>query len=157
MIKRHLAGLTVAALVAGGGAAAWAAAPDGSSAGTPAPSQAAKNRPGRAGARGGMAGIAGRVVHGDLIVRGKGGTFENVTLDRGTLSAKGDNSLTLSRPDGKSVTVKVDGSTKYRGVSDFAALQTGKPTIVASKDGVATLVAQRVPGGNTPNPANVGA
>ena len=46
------------------------------------------------------------------------------------------------------MTVKVDDATKYRGVAGFDAVQTGKPAIVVSHDGLARLVGQRAPGGN---------
>jgi hypothetical protein len=84
-----------------------------------------------------------RAIHGDLIVRGKDGQFQNVTVDRGTVETKGDNTLTLKRPDGQTVTVKVDANTKYRGVSGFDAIQTGKPAGVATQGGVAKTVVQR--------------
>lgn len=84
-----------------------------------------------------------RAVHGDLIVRDRSRQWVTVQYDRGTLTAKGDHSLTIRRPDGKTVTVKVDDATRYRGVDGFDALQTGKPLVVVGKDGVATVVAQR--------------
>ena len=147
MVKSHLAGLVVAALVAGGGAAAWATESGPSSApSTPAQPPAAANgapaqnggrRAGRPGA-----GLAQRAIHGDLIVRGTDGQFQNVTIDRGVVETKGDNSFTLKRPDGQTVTVKVDANTKYRGVSDFAGLQTGKRAGAVTEGGVAKMVAQ---------------
>jgi hypothetical protein len=159
MIKRHLAGLVVAAVVAGGGAAAWASAPDSTpaqpstaAAGKPSPA-AAPNAKGKR-ARGGA--MVRRTVHGDLIVRGKDG-FQNVTLDRGTVQSKGSDSITLKRPDGPVVTIKVDGSTRYRGVDSLAAVETGKPAVIVSKAGVAVTVAQKAPGGNNANRGNVGA
>ncbi len=163
MIKRHLAGLVVAALVAGGGAAAWAAAPSGDSGtqtGQPAqasqPAQPGQQGQQQRGRKAGAGAIVRRTVHGDLVVRGKGGTFQNVTLDRGTVQAKGDNTLTLKRPDGPVVTVKVDANTRYRGVSSFDQVQTGQPAIVLSHDGTAIAVAQRSPGRNNGNGSNVG-
>jgi hypothetical protein len=157
MIKRHLAGLTVAALLAGGGAAAFAAAPTSSSSpeggSTPAAASGDQRpqRPRRPGA-----GIEARAVHGDLIVRGEDGTFDNVTMDRGIVQAKGDHTITLKRPDGPAVTVKVDDNTKYRGVDSFDAVQVGKRAVIVSKDKTALMVGQRVPGRNKPNRSNVG-
>jgi hypothetical protein len=101
------------------------------------------------------AGVLGRVVHGDLVVRGKDGTFENVTVDKGVVQSKGDNSITLKRDDGKTVTIKVDGATTYKGVANLGAVEVGKPAIVVSKDGTARLVGQRPPGGNKGNGSNV--
>jgi hypothetical protein len=152
MIKRHLAGLVVAAVVAGGGAAAMAA-PDGGSAPNPAAPGAARARNQAKPRPDGP--LMGRVVHGDLIVRGKDGTFENATVDKGILEAKGDKNLTVKRADGKTVTIKVDDATKYRGVAGFDALQTGKAAVVLSHDGVARMVGQRAPGGNNADGSNV--
>jgi hypothetical protein len=183
MVKRHLAGLIVAAVVAGGGAAAVAAAPDtsgGSGSTSPAPARPSKEQVQQCRAehqagqppsaacqqlrdqakqrrgRGPGGAIARRTVHGDLVVKGKDGSFENVTVDKGVVQTKADKSLTLKRADGKEVTVKVDDATKYKGVAGFDALQTGKPAIIVSKDGVARLVGQRAPGGNNANGSNVG-
>ena len=86
--------------------------------------------------------ILRRVVHGDLIVRGKDG-FQNVTYDRGKEDGVSDNTLTITRPDGKKVSVKLTSDTKYKGVKDASQLQAGKPTIVISKDGNALIVGQR--------------
>jgi hypothetical protein len=73
------------------------------------------------------------------------GTFEEVTFDRGTLTAVSATSVTLHRPDGVDVTLKLDGDTRYRGVENAAALQTDKPAAVISKDGTAKVVMQRDP------------
>src|SRR5207248_2933369 len=57
-------------------------------------------------------GVLGRVVHGDLIVRGKDGTFESVTYDRGKQDSHKGNTLTITRPDDKKVSVELTGDTK---------------------------------------------
>jgi hypothetical protein len=160
-IKKHTAVLVVAGLVLGGGAVAYAAdsparptvsldqaaaaaSPDGlSSLGSQAGAGAqAGVRAGRRGpaARSGMA-LLRRTVHGDLVVRTKDG-FQHVTYDRGKLASASGTTLTLTRPDGVTVTVTVNDQTKYRGVTGFGQLQTGWPTLVLSKDGVALVVAQ---------------
>jgi hypothetical protein len=82
------------------------------------------------------------VVHGDLIVRGKNG-FQNVTYDRGKEDGVSDNTLTITRPDGKNVSVKLTSDTKYKGVKDASELQTGRPTLVVSQNGNALIVGQR--------------
>lgn len=97
------------------------------------------------GGKDGNAGILGRVVHGDLVVRGKDGGFENVTYDRGTLERVSGDSLTLKRPDGVSVTVTLTPTTKYRGASGVSDLKTGQPAVVVSKDHNAIRVGQHSP------------
>ena len=142
MLKRNLAVLILAAVLLGGGALAWAQTSDGSSSAptvTPTTQQAPDGN-GRQGGR--RAGLLRRVVHGDLIVRGKDG-FQNVTYDRGKEDGVSDNTLTITRPDGKKVSVKLTSDTKYKGVKDASELQAGRPTLVVSKDGNALIVGQR--------------
>ena len=177
MIKRHLAGLIVAAVVAGSGVAAVAAPGDdtGSAPQRPAkeqvkacreahqagqePTEECKQLRQKAARRGRKAGpgdvVLGRAIHGDLIVKNKDGEFENVTFDKGIVQAKGDKTITLKREDGKTVTVKVNDDTKYRGVEGFDGVQTDQPAIVVSADGTARSVAQRAPGGNNRRRGNV--
>ena len=75
MLKRNLAVLVLGAVVLGGGAFAWAQTSDGSPSAptTAAPNAQQPGPQGRNGNRPGRAGILRRVVHGDLIVRGKDG------------------------------------------------------------------------------------
>jgi hypothetical protein len=148
MLKRNLAVLVLTGALLGGGAFAWAQTGDSSpTAPTPSTSTAvapkAQQAPGQRGQRGQRAnGILRRVVHGDLIVRGKDG-FQNVTYDRGTEDGVSNGTLTITRPDGKKVSVKLTADTKYKGVKDASQLQAGKPTLVVSKDGNALIVGQR--------------
>ena len=93
-------------------------------------------------------------IHGDLVVKTADG-FENVSFDKGIVQAKGDKTLTLKREDGKTVTVKVNDDTKYRGVDGFDGVQTDQPALVVSADGTARSVAQRAPGGNNRRRGNV--
>jgi hypothetical protein len=144
MLKRNLAVLVLAAVLLGGGAFAWAQTSDGSSsAPTVTPTaQQAPNQPGRNGRQGGRgAGILRRVVHGDLVVRGKDG-FQNVTYDRGKEDGVSGDTLTITRPDDKKVSVKLTSDTKYRGVKDASELKAGRETLVLSKDGKALVVGQ---------------
>jgi hypothetical protein len=174
MMKRHLAGLIVAATVIGSGAVAAAAPGDrprppkeqvaacreAHKAGQ-APSEECKQLRERAQERRKPRPRPGQValahaIHGDLLVKTKDGKFETVTLDKGVVESKGDNSLTLKRDDGKTVTLRVNDDTTYKGVDSFAAVVVGKPAIVISKDGTARHVGQRAPGRNNPNGGNVG-
>lgn len=147
MLKRNFAVLLVAGLVLGGGAFAWAQGSPSQAQGAPAAlatvaagvrDPAAR----RAGGEGKHA-LYKRAVHGDLIVRGRGGAFENYTFDRGKVDAASSTSITLTRPDGKQVTVSITPDTKFRGVRDASGLQTGKPAVVVSQGGKADLVDQR--------------
>src|SRR4051812_11857548 len=141
MLKRNLAVLVLAAALIGGGAVAWAQTTDSSPTAptqTPNAQQAGpRSRHPRAAA------LMGRVVHGDLVVRGRDGAFENVTYDRGTLDGVSGDTLNLTRPDGKKVSVKVTSDTKFRGVANASELKAGKQTLVTSRDGKALTVAQR--------------
>ena len=142
MLKRNLGVLVLVAALLGGTAYAWAQTSDGSSSApttTGAPS-AQQQAPAKNGRR--ANGILRRVVHGDLIVRGKNG-FQNVTYDRGKEDGVSDNTLTITRPDGKNVSVKLTSDTKYKGVKDASELQTGRPTLVVSQNGNALIVGQR--------------
>ena len=97
-----------------------------------------KGRPGP-----GPKALLGRVVHGDLIVRGTDGQFQNVTYDRGKEDGLQGNTLTITRPDNKKVSVTLTNDTKYRGVDNASQLQAGRQTLVLSKDGKALVVGQR--------------
>ena len=150
MLKRNLAVLVLAATLLGGGALAWAQTSDGSST-APTTGAPTAQQQGPKAARQQRAGILRRVVHGDLIVRGKDG-FQNVTYDRGKEDGVPGDTLTITRPDGKRVSVKLTSDTKYKGVKDASGLQAGKPTLVVSKDGNALVVGQRA--GNAGNAGN---
>ena len=102
-------------------------------------------RPGPKGGRPGAPGPFGHAVHGDLIVPTRNGGFEKVAFDRGTLTESSTQSLTLHRPDGVDVTVKLNDATRYKGVENAAALEKGQPVAVVAKDGTARVVMQRDP------------
>ncbi|MDP8992322.1 MAG: hypothetical protein M3N31_04610 [Actinomycetota bacterium] len=140
MIKRNFAVLLVTGLVLGGGALALAQGqPD-----RPSPEQGGPGRE-QFGKGGHGAGFIGRAVHGDLVVRGEDGKFENVSFDKGTVHADSDGSkVVIDRPDGKQVTLELTPETRYRGVAGAAQLREGRPAMVASRDGKALMVAQRM-------------
>jgi hypothetical protein len=139
MLKRNLAVLVLTGALLAGGAIAWAQTGDSSPA-APTTAPNAQQAPGPRGQR--ANGYLKRVVHGDLIVRGKDG-FQNVTYDRGKEDGVSNGTLTITRPDGKKVGVKLTSDTKYKGVKDASQLQAGKPTLVVSRDGNALVVGQR--------------
>ena len=142
MSTKKLAAIAIAATaVLGAGAYAYAdtGAPGPSISGAAqAGAGAAANAAAGAGRR---LGILRRAEHGDLIVRGKDG-FQNVSFDRGKVTAVSDTSITVQRPDGQSVTKTIDSSTKFKGVTSAGDVQTGKPAIVVSNGDHAVAVAQ---------------
>jgi hypothetical protein len=79
-------------------------------------------------------------VHADVSLIRADGTTDAFAVDRGTVTASSTSSLTLLRPDGKSVTIGLTGSTVARGT-----VSVGKRVLVFSRNGVAFRV--RGPGG----------
>jgi hypothetical protein len=169
MIKRIVAAVAVAAVVAGGGAYAFAQAqPDdprpaageapAGPAGWPARCRALldgdgggePSAPARRLCRRG--GLAARTVHADLKVKAGDG-FANLTYDRGEVTAVSDAAITLRRPDGVSVTVTLTATTRYVGVGGADEVATGRKAAVLARQGVALVVAQR--DGNYPVPSGV--
>jgi hypothetical protein len=150
MLKRNIAILTIAVVVLGTGALAWAkGAPERPTTSTAEPSRAQPDRaPAKAErrARRGPARrarrLGGRAVHGDLIVRGKDG-FENVTFDKGDVVRHSATSVTVKRADGVEVTKAVDEATRFRGIDSADKIADGRPALVVSKGDTATVVAQR--------------
>jgi hypothetical protein len=83
-----------------------------------------------------------RAVHGDLVVRTQDG-FENVSFDRGKVTAASASSITIERPDGVSVTKAVNPETRFKGIDSAEQLEAGKGALVVSKGDAAVLIAQR--------------
>ena len=133
MIKKLAVAALTGGLVLGAGTFAWAET------GSSGPSTTTPSHPGRAGARPGA--LLRHVEHGDLTVRTKNG-FENVTLDRGKVTAVSATSITIQHPDGQSVTKAIDGSTRFRRGGSAADIQTGRPAVVVSKGDTAVLIGQ---------------
>jgi hypothetical protein len=94
-------------------------------------------------------------VHADVTVVSAKGETRAFTWDKGTVSAKTDTSITLSRKDGKSATLKIDSSTKTRG-----DVTQGKPAIVFSNKGTAVAILghreQRTPSAAAKGPGRDG-
>jgi hypothetical protein len=148
-LRQKLAAVGVAsAVVLGtGGAVAWAQT-GGTSTTTPPASAAPPAAPAPStGAKGAGAldlrGVARRSVHGDVIVKDKSGQYVTVTFDRGTVTAASATSITLTRPDGPTVTLTVNADTKVHGPASAAAVATGKDAVVISRSGTATQILQR--------------
>jgi hypothetical protein len=137
MIKKLAAAAITGGLVLGADTFAYAetgSSPSSSS--TPSARVAGGAGLGRPGA------LLRRVEHGDLTIKTKNGT-EQVTLDRGKVTAVSATSITIQPPDGQAVTIAIDTSTRFRGVDGAGSIKTGKPAIVVSKAGTAVIVAQR--------------
>ena len=129
----------------GAGAAAWA---DGGSATTPPPA-ATSAAPAKLGAAGKKAQVAqARAVlrrsdHGTLEYKDKTGAWVTIDLDRGKVTSAAADHITLARPDGQSVTLKLTSATTYHGIASLAQIQTGKGALVISHpEGTAMQVDQ---------------
>ncbi len=144
----------LATTIGGSAQPATAAASPSTTMPLPRPPGAAKGaRPAR-----GIYGLARRVVHAELVVRARGGTFKTLDIDRGTISAVSSRSLTVTRPDGAKVTEATDSTTRFGGRPE-GQLQVGGKVLVISSGGKA--IAVRSPGarargagpkGSTANP-----
>jgi hypothetical protein len=86
-------------------------------------------------------GLLARADHGTLEVKQKG-QWVTYQLDRGNVTAVSPTSITLSRPDGQSVTETIDSGTKYKGVTSEAGIQTGRSALVLSENGTAVRIRQ---------------
>lgn len=97
--------------------------------------------------------LIGRADHGTLDIKNDSGQFVTYTFDKGTVAAATTaDQVVIDRPDGKSVTVKIDANTKFRGISSATEIKEGKNALVVSKDGKATLIAQRDPAADSSGP-----
>jgi hypothetical protein len=105
----------------------------------------AASGPAKAGHEGhGLAGLLRRADHGTFEVKDKAGQWVTYTFDKGKVTSVNAQSITLERPDGKSVTLNITPDTKFRGVASAADVKTGKGAIVVSNSSDnALVVAQR--------------
>ena len=128
---KAIIGSGAAALIVGGGVAtAMAAEP------TPTPSGTSTSAPHKAAGHENFKKLlAGRVLHGEVVVKGKDG--KPVTLDgiRGEVTASSATSISVKASDGVSATFVVGADTKVHLVTPATA--GGKPT---AKDGTMTDV-----------------
>ncbi len=142
--KIVVAGILGAAVLAGGGTAAYAASAPlstPSSPTSPTPSAAPhKNHP-----------VWARADHGTFEVHQKG-RWITFILDRGDVTAVSALSITLARPDGQSTTIALGPATKYhaRVATSASALKTGVGATVVSTGGTATVVVERAKLFSTP-------
>lgn len=82
-------------------------------------------------------------VHADLIVKTPTG-FKTVDIDRGKLTSVSSTSISLTRPDGPSVTATITSSTKFIGIPE-SKLAAGDRVLVVQTGGNAVLVGARLP------------
>lgn len=86
-----------------------------------------------------------KAVHAELIVPKKGaeGQFETVLVDRGKVTTASADSISLQRPDGPTVTVKVVPATKVKGAASAIELTAGREVVVVSAGGEARSIVAR--------------
>lgn len=82
-------------------------------------------------------------VHADFVVRHKG-AWITVSVDRGKLNQASSSSISLTRPDGVTVSAKVTSSTKFFGIPE-SQLKKGDRVIVAQTGGNALDVRAMAP------------
>ncbi len=88
----------------------------------------------------------GRAGHAEVVVpkQGAEGQWETVIVDRGQVTAASADSISVQRPDGPTVTVRVVAATKVKGAATVAELTAGRQVVVVSAAGDArTVVARR--------------
>lgn len=78
------------------------------------------------------------------------GHWVTYVVSRGQVKADTPSTLTISRPDGVTVTVKLSPSTRYKGISGESGLEIGKRAAVISVGGTAVRVHQKVTHNATP-------
>ncbi|HWE55230.1 MAG TPA: hypothetical protein VG435_06930 [Acidimicrobiales bacterium] len=87
-------------------------------------------------------GLLERADHANAEIKVKG-QWVTYTLDRGTVTAVSPSSITLSRPDGQSVTDSISAQTKFKGVASASAVRVGQPAQIVSDNGAALRVRQK--------------
>jgi len=98
-----------------------------------------KGRPGKAG-RG-----LRKAAHAELVVPKKGaeGQWETIIVDRGRVTAASAESISVQRPDGPTVTLRVVPATKVEGAPSAAELASGREVVVVSAGGEARSIHAR--------------
>src|ERR1700722_18578249 len=166
-LGKKIAGVAVAgAVLVGAGTVAWAAGNTGSTTAaintSSADAATAATAPPASAVRKGTD-LLRRADHGTIEIKVKGATkgaatWQTVTFDRGKATAVSASQITLARPDGKTVQLTINASTKYRGVTSWQQVATAKDATVVSENGTATIIGQRVaPAPGTGNTGSAGA
>lgn len=90
--------------------------------------------------------LRARGMHGEWVVKGKGGEPVTLVSVRGTVTAVGPTSVTVRAEDGYTATFAANGDTKVRGadVDSIAEVKVGaKGAVVGVKDGT-TVTARAI-------------
>jgi hypothetical protein len=155
----RVVGWTAAGLVAAGAVGAgvaYAADPSPSGSGTPTPSASSSDttgpggRFGLGGRHGGFLGhradgLAGRAMHGELVVKDRGGKPVTVDVQRGSVTAVSASSITLRSDDGFTATYTITSDTRVRideKGSTTAEVRTGDTAVVTARKSGDTATAQ---------------
>jgi hypothetical protein len=85
-----------------------------------------------------------RSVQDQFTVKGKNNTWVTVNIDRGTVSSISSTSITVSIPDGKTVTAPITSTTKFVGIKE-ASIVSGDRVIVVEKNNSAVLIGTMKP------------
>lgn len=85
--------------------------------------------------------LVSRTVHAELIVKTKTG-YKTVDVDRGVLTSTSGDVLTLTRPDGPTVSTTLTGTTKFLGLGE-SKLATGDKIVFVQSSGDALVVAAK--------------
>jgi hypothetical protein len=109
-VKKHWFGVAIGALAVVGGSFVAANAMS-----SPAPQTIAlQAATGPSGPRARGAGLGmRRLVHGDLVVQGKGGELRSVRVDHGVLQSVDGSTLVLKEADGSTVDIPTTEQTKF--------------------------------------------
>jgi hypothetical protein len=86
--------------------------------------------------------LLARSDHATIELR-RHGRWVTVELDRGKVTAVSPTSISLLRPDGVTVTLRVDAATKVHGVASESAIAVGRRAGVISENGTALRINQR--------------
>ena len=82
-------------------------------------------------------------VHANLIVKTPSG-FKTVDIDRGKLTSVSSTAISLTRPDGPTVSATITSSTKFIGLPE-SKLAAGDGVVVVQTGGNAVLIGARLP------------
>ncbi|HEY3240211.1 MAG TPA: hypothetical protein VGL92_11640 [Acidimicrobiia bacterium] len=83
-----------------------------------------------------------QAIHGDLLLQAREGGTREVSFDRGRITSMSEDSITIERPDGQSVSAGITAGTTFNG-TPRSELTAGSPVLVVHADGQALRVVSR--------------